>query len=93
MAKGKKTGGRKKGAKNKRTQELLDKAQEGGMTPLQYMLQVMRDESVDPQRRDDMAKFAAPYLHAKRIPETGDARPAAPFILAVNVDPLARLDE
>lgn len=33
--------------------------------PLDYMLQVMRDESTEKPRRDDMAKAAAPYLHAK----------------------------
>lgn len=36
-----------------------------GMSPLDYMLAVMRDETADPQRRDRMAQAAAPYVHAK----------------------------
>lgn len=41
-----------------------------GMTPLEYMLMVMRDEGADPMRRDRMAVAAAPYAHAKPQPET-----------------------
>jgi hypothetical protein len=63
-----KTGGRKKGSKNKRTVELEKKAAEG-QTPLDYMLQVMRDVKADDARRDEMARAAAPYLHARRAPE------------------------
>lgn len=36
-----------------------------GMTPLEYMLMVMRDDAVDPVRRDRMAIAAAPFVHAK----------------------------
>lgn len=36
-----------------------------GESPLEYMLRVMRDPAVEEKRRDDMAKAAAPYLHAK----------------------------
>jgi hypothetical protein len=66
--KGKKTGGRKKGSKNQRTRE-LEKAATEGLTPLDHMLRVLRDEKAEPQRRDSMAIAAAPYLHAKRAPE------------------------
>lgn len=38
---------------------------ETGETPLAYMLRVMRDDTVEDGRRDDMAKAAAPYAHAK----------------------------
>ena len=65
MAKGIKTGGRKKGSLNKRTKEIMDKAAASGPLPLAYMLQVMRDEQAESQRRDDMAKAAAPYIHPK----------------------------
>jgi hypothetical protein len=63
-----KTGGKKKGSKNKRTREIELRSE--GQVPLDYMLQVMRDETADPLRRDEMAKAAAPYVHAKRAPET-----------------------
>jgi len=67
--------GRPKGSKNTRSVELALKAHEGGITPLEYMLSVMRDESATQPRRDDMAKAAGPYLHPKlasteiKIPE------------------------
>ena len=60
-----KTGGRQKGIANKRTREIADVAIAQGLTPLEYMLAVLRDETVDPERRDEMAKAAAPYLHPR----------------------------
>ena len=36
------------------------------LNPLEYMLQVMNDPSVDPQRKDRMAVAAAPYVHTKK---------------------------
>lgn len=57
--------GRKPLAVNKPTQKVRGKAQQGGDTPLDYMLRVMRDENADPNRRDDMAKTVAPYVHSK----------------------------
>jgi hypothetical protein len=41
-------------------------ARMSGLTPLEYMLQVMNDDNVDPNRRDRMAIAAAPFLHAKQ---------------------------
>ena len=64
--------GRKKGTPNKKTLErmaredaarLLEaKALENDL-PLDHMLRVMRDPTVEPHRRDAMAKAAAPYIH------------------------------
>ena len=66
MAHGRKTGGRKKGTPNKvpsaKRQAIMES---GGDLPLDYMLRVMRDARADTERRDDMAKAAAPYLHPK----------------------------
>jgi hypothetical protein len=60
-----KTGGRQKGIANKRTREIADAAVNEGITPLEWMLQVLRDENADPERRDEMAKAAAPYIHPR----------------------------
>lgn len=57
--------GRKPGAINKATAEARAKAEAGGILPLDYMLARMRDPEVDDAARDDMAKAAAPYIHAK----------------------------
>ena len=46
-----------------------------GETPLEYMLRVLRDPTVEYKRRDEMAKGAAPYLHPRlaQTELTGDA--------------------
>ena len=65
MARGRKTGGRQKGARNRATEEARAAAIATGILPLDYMLSVMRDPVVDYKRRDAMAMAAAPYLHPK----------------------------
>ena len=57
--------GRKKGAANKATAEARKAALASGISPLDYMSRVMRDQTVDVRRRDAMAMAAAPYMHAK----------------------------
>lgn len=57
--------GRKPGAATERTREVADQAASEGLTPLDYMLQVLRDPSVDIERRDWAAEKAAPYIHAR----------------------------
>lgn len=74
MAIGKKTGGRQKGSRNKATVVLEEELAAGGELPRDYMLRVMRDANVDERRRDEMAKAAAPYIHARITPqEAGQA--------------------
>jgi hypothetical protein len=74
MARGSKTGGRKKGSLNKITSEMKAAIAVSGETPLEYMIRVMRDEAAESTRRDDMAKAAAPYLHPRlsSVEHTGD---------------------
>lgn len=57
--------GRPKGAINKATQKAREMAEAGGIMPLEFMLQVMRDETADRAERLDMAKAAAPYVHPR----------------------------
>ncbi len=40
-------------------------AAEGGIMPLEFMLNVLRDDNVPREERMDAAKAAAPYVHAK----------------------------
>jgi hypothetical protein len=65
MARGRKTGGRQKGSRNRASAEARAAAQATGVLPLDYMLSVMRNGQADPKRRDAMAMAAAPYLHPK----------------------------
>ena len=57
--------GRPKGALNRKTRERVEAVEASGLTPLDYMLSVMRDETNAPLVRLDAAKSAAPYVHAK----------------------------
>lgn len=57
--------GRKKGVPNKRTIKTEEIAKAAGITPLEYLLNVMKDDEETPDRRIDAAKAAAPYVHPK----------------------------
>jgi hypothetical protein len=57
--------GRKPGAATAMNEEARKRALEGGMSPLEYLLGVMRDTNQDAARRLDAAKAAAPYVHAR----------------------------
>lgn len=50
---------------NKLPSDIIDDSKNAGMSPLDFMLMVMRDENADPIRRDRMAVSAAPYIHVK----------------------------
>lgn len=57
--------GRPAGATTKKTREVAEKAVAEGITPLEYMLDVLRNEQADPKDRMWAAEKAAPYVHAK----------------------------
>jgi hypothetical protein len=57
--------GRPKGAKSAKTAERFAAIQAAGITPLDYLLGVLRDESGQPAIRIDAAKAAAPYVHPR----------------------------
>jgi hypothetical protein len=69
--------GRKVGATTKKTKEIAEKAIAEGITPLEYMLKVMRDPTplpedasaaqvlADRMMKFEAAKAAAPYLHPR----------------------------
>ena len=67
--------GRKRGAVTRRTQEIAEKALANGITPLDYLLSVMRDATKDGAQRLDAAKAAAPYVHPRlaAIEHSGNA--------------------
>lgn len=65
MATGRKTGGRVKGSRNKITAKREAEVSASGLTPLEYMLCVLRDEQLDRATRLDAANKAAPYVHSK----------------------------
>src|SRR5205085_6055105 len=62
---GERRGGRKHGTPNKATAARQAEVAASGITPLEYMLKVLRDENADPHQRFEAAKSAAPYVHPK----------------------------
>lgn len=65
MAAGKKTGGRTAGTPNKATKVREEIIAASGLSPLEYMLDVLRNPLSDAAQRMDAAKAAAPYVHPK----------------------------
>jgi hypothetical protein len=57
--------GRKAGSATKKTREIANKAASEGITPLDYMLSLLRDEGQELGVRLDAAKSAAPYIHPR----------------------------
>jgi len=57
--------GRKPGARNKKTAAQIKAVEESGITPLDYMLSILRDETKTENVRLQAAKDAAPYVHQK----------------------------
>jgi hypothetical protein len=66
--------GRKLGSASKKTREIANKAAESGLTPLEYMLQILQDFGAEPAIRLDAAKSAAPYIHPRlsAVEHSGD---------------------
>ena len=60
-----KTGGRVKGVPNNATIARQNEIAASGLTPLEYMISVMRDENNAQDVRVDAARSAAPYIHPK----------------------------
>lgn len=77
MAVGKKTGGRQKGTPNRATAAKVAEVQASGLTPLDYLLSIMRDEGAEEAKRIDAAKAAAPYIHPKRAPVNAEGQDAS----------------
>jgi hypothetical protein len=74
MARGRKTGGRQKGTRNRATEEARTAVGATGTMPLDYMLSVMRDAAADHKRRDAMAMAAFRLHDVRRSVATGMAR-------------------
>lgn len=57
--------GRKAGSSSAKTRQIADRAIAEGLTPLEFMLSVLRDEGAAQAERFEAAKHAAPYIHPR----------------------------
>lgn len=81
---GKRSGaGRPAGAVTQKTREVAERAASQGITPLEYMLSVLRDEKQDQGARMDAAKAAAPYIHAKLASVEHKGEGGGPMVLEI----------
>jgi hypothetical protein len=64
--------GRPKGVPNRATAAKAAEIAASGLTPLDYMLGILRDESRHDAERFEAAKQAAPYCHPKLAATTVD---------------------
>src|SRR5215471_15121679 len=62
---GERRGGRQKGTPNRATAAKAAEVAASGMTPLDYMISVMRDETATRPERLEAAAKAAPYVHPR----------------------------
>jgi hypothetical protein len=65
--------GRKRRGQNQKTREIADRARENGVTPLEFLLSVMRDPTVESHRRESAAQALLPYMHP-RMPAAASYR-------------------
>ena len=83
---GERRGGRQKGTPNKKTALInaafAATASNPDISPLDFLLGVMRDPSVSPELRVKVAQAAAPFVHAK----PGGSRPSDRSSSAIQIE-------
>ncbi|MCC0013684.1 MAG: hypothetical protein H6877_10245 [Rhodobiaceae bacterium] len=88
---GERRGGRRPGTPNKASSQREADIKASGLTPLEYMLGVLRDENMTPESRFEAAKAAAPYVHPKLAAVEHTGKDGGPIEVArierVIVDP------
>lgn len=92
--------GRKAGSATKKTREIADRAADEGITPLEFMLNVMRSDVPDGLEgnsllqamamRFEAAKAAAPYMHPRLAAVEHSGKDGGPIVNRIEyeiVDP------
>lgn len=86
---GERRGGRQRGVPNKKTAlknaAIIAAASNPEISPLEFLLAIMRDPNVSPDLRVKVAQVAAPFVHPKPASNrTGDPPPNRKLIEAVD---------
>jgi hypothetical protein len=85
--------GRKPGVPNAMTAERIAEIEASGLTPLDFMLDVLRDEEAAPAHRMWAAEKAAPYVHPRlaAIQHSGPNGESLPNLHAFTDEQLERI--
>lgn len=75
--------GRPSGAVTTRSREVAEQASKEGLTPLEFMLEVLRDENAKFESRCWAAEKAAPYVHAKLASVEHKGEGGGPLVLEI----------
>lgn len=78
--------GRKAGSITGRSREAAERAAAEGMTPLDYMLSILRDVGQKKEDRMWAAEKAAPFVHAKLASVEVGGRNGGPINVVVSKD-------
>jgi hypothetical protein len=73
--------GRPKGVPNRATAKREAEIAASGLTPLDYMLSLLRDETLDTETRFEAAKGAAPFVHPRLAAVEHSGEIAQPNVL------------
>lgn len=73
--------GRKKGQPTKLNEKARKVALATGITPLDYMLSILRDDEQPRELRFEAAKAAAPYVHAKLAAVEHTGKDGGPIVI------------
>lgn len=87
-----KTGGRQVGTKNRASIAKEEALAKSGMTPLEYLLSVMRAGDATKAEKIDAAKAAAPYVHPKLAAVTHSGSVGTYDLSQVPTDALRQLE-
>ncbi len=79
--KGERRGGRQKGTRNKRTEALLEKVQASGLSPLEFLINVMNGNSLDSQGQPMLDEDGKPVVIDFKT-RLDAAKAAAPYVHA-----------
>lgn len=89
---GERRGGRKPGSRNKLTAARVAKVEASGLTPLDYMLSLLRDPGETKDNRMWAAEKAAPFVHPRLAAVEHTGRGGGPIEVAnISDDELAAI--
>jgi len=74
--------GRRPGGRNRKQAAIASAAADKGVSPVEFLLSVMRDEEQSMAMRTDAAKSVAPYLHPRLAAVEHSGKVVLPIVIS-----------